>query len=57
MILPTSFGATRTSMSGGSVALLDFANVYILAIVDQRLDDHLDDVSHNVGILCCTEKN
>jgi hypothetical protein len=31
----------------GPVALLDLANVYILAIVDQGFDDHLDGVSHD----------
>ena len=32
---------------GGSITLLDLANVHLFAIVDQRLNDHLDGVSHN----------
>jgi hypothetical protein len=30
----------------GSVALFDFANVDVFTIIDQRLDDHLNRVSH-----------
>ena len=46
IIFPTSFGATRTSMSVDPL-LLDFTNIHVVALVDQRLHDHLNCVSHD----------